>query len=159
MSARSGHQNKAKNSPASASNTCHAWDVIIKYYKMKGGPEYNSAPARKLSMSFGLDLSGGGSTGNNNRQGSIHLWRQVILSYFWPTYPGQISSDLAWPTYLLQYLLMSDIVSSLQIYAGEIITPPKVVFFTIFVHWLVVQTSTNISKNTTAAPFIRCTWQ
>ena len=87
MSARSGHQNKAKNSPTSASNTCHAWDVIIKYYKMKGGPEYNSAPARKLSMSFGLDLSGGGSTGNNNRQGSIHIWRQMILGYFLPTYP------------------------------------------------------------------------
>jgi len=81
MSARSGHQNKAKNSPASASNTCHAWDVIIKYYKMKGGPEYNSAPARKLSMSFGLDLSGGGSTGNNNRQALLAVINQIIVTH------------------------------------------------------------------------------
>ena len=128
MSARSGHQNKAKNSPASASNTCHAWDVIIKYYKMKGGPEYNSAPARKLSMSFGLDLSGGGSTGNNNRQGSIHIWRQMILGYFWPTYlPIFDSYRQIWLEYLPQDL-MSDFenyVPSLFICISKIVTYHK----------------------------------
>ena len=41
----------------------HAWDVVMKFYEMKGGAEYNSAPARRLSRSFGLDLAGSG-TGN-----------------------------------------------------------------------------------------------
>ena len=69
MSARSRGQPKASAaasaSGGSSSSTYHAWDVILKYYKMKGGPEYNAAPARKLSQSFGLDLAG---TTQNNRQ-------------------------------------------------------------------------------------------
>ena len=36
----------------------HAWDLVLKFYEMKGGAEFNSAPARKLSHSFGLDLVG-----------------------------------------------------------------------------------------------------
>ena len=42
----------------------HAWDVVMKFYEMKGGAEYNSAPARRLSRSFGLDLASGTGTGN-----------------------------------------------------------------------------------------------
>jgi hypothetical protein len=34
-------------------------------------------------------------------QGSIHIWRQMSWVIFdLPTYPNQISSDVAWPTYL-----------------------------------------------------------
>ena len=40
----------------------HAWDVVLKFYEMKGGAEFNSAPARRLSRSFGLDLAGSVST-------------------------------------------------------------------------------------------------
>ena len=36
----------------------HAWDVVLKFYEMKGGAEFNAAPARRLSRSFGLDLAG-----------------------------------------------------------------------------------------------------
>ena len=79
MSARSALQNKSRSSNPSTS--CHAWEVILKYYKMKGGPEYNAAPARKLSMSFGLDLSGGGSTGNNNRQALLAVINQIIVTH------------------------------------------------------------------------------
>jgi len=35
----------------------HAWDVVTKFYEMKGGAEFNSAPARRLSAAFGLDLA------------------------------------------------------------------------------------------------------
>ena len=35
---------------------------------------------------------------------------------------------------------MNFVVHTLQIFAGEIITPRKVVFLEIFVHWLTVQT-------------------
>ena len=47
----------------------HAWDVILKFYEMKMGHEYNSTPARKLSQSFGLDLSG--SASSNKQVGTL----------------------------------------------------------------------------------------
>lgn len=37
----------------------HAWDLLIKFYDMKHGKEYNESPARKLSQSFHLDIVGG----------------------------------------------------------------------------------------------------
>ena len=47
----------------------HAWDVVIKFYEMKGGAEFNSAPARRLSRSFGLDLAG--SSASNKQVGAV----------------------------------------------------------------------------------------
>ena len=37
----------------------HAWDLLIKFYDMKHGKEYNESPARMLSQSFHLDIVGG----------------------------------------------------------------------------------------------------
>ena len=74
MSARS-----SSSRSGGQSRSYHAWDVIVKYYTMKGGPEYNSAPARKLSMSFGLDLSAG--AGANNRQSLLSAINQIINSH------------------------------------------------------------------------------
>ncbi|XP_022219215.2 RUN domain-containing protein 1 [Drosophila obscura] len=34
----------------------HAWELIFEYYQMKHGEEYNNTPARKLSLSFQLDI-------------------------------------------------------------------------------------------------------
>lgn len=34
----------------------HAWHVILEYYHLKRGDEYNNTPARKLSQSFNLNL-------------------------------------------------------------------------------------------------------
>ena len=56
----------------------HAWDVVIKFYEMKGGAEYNSAPARRLSRSFGLDLAG---TSSNNKQALLQTIGQIISSH------------------------------------------------------------------------------
>merc|ERR1719210_781757 len=82
MSARSRGQPKASASASasggSSSSTYHAWDVILKYYKMKGGPEYNAAPARKLSQSFGLDLAG---TTQNNRQSLLSAINHILNSH------------------------------------------------------------------------------
>ncbi|XP_067654664.1 RUN domain-containing protein 1-like isoform X1 [Haliotis asinina] len=39
--------------------TLHAWDLLLKYYEMKHGREYNESPARKLSQSFHLNIVGG----------------------------------------------------------------------------------------------------
>ena len=51
-----------------AGGMTHAWDVILKFYEMKMGHEYNSTPARKLSQSFGLDLSGSASSNKQVQQ-------------------------------------------------------------------------------------------
>ena len=53
----------ARGGAGARTGILHAWDVVMKFYEMKGGAEYNSAPARRLSRSFGLDLAGSG-TGN-----------------------------------------------------------------------------------------------
>lgn len=34
----------------------HAWELILEYYNLKHGEEYNNTPARKLSQSFQLDI-------------------------------------------------------------------------------------------------------
>ena len=42
-----------------SSSSMHAWLIVLKYYEIKNGHRYNSAPAQKLSQSFNLDLVGG----------------------------------------------------------------------------------------------------
>ena len=59
----------------------HAWDVVMKFYEMKGGAEYNSAPARRLSRSFGLDLAGSG-TGNKQVSNEEYNYFEVNLKLF-----------------------------------------------------------------------------
>jgi hypothetical protein len=76
MSARSSRAKSSGN--GNGSSPYHAWDVVLKFYTMKGGPEYNAAPARKLSMSFGLDLSG---TSANNRQALLAVIDHIINTH------------------------------------------------------------------------------
>ncbi|KAG8184229.1 hypothetical protein JTE90_013205 [Oedothorax gibbosus] len=40
----------------------HAWDLILKYYELKNGYQYNASPARKLCQSFNLEIIGGVAT-------------------------------------------------------------------------------------------------
>lgn len=47
------------NRAAGATKLMHAWDLLLKFYEMKHGKEYNESPARKLSQSFHLDIVGG----------------------------------------------------------------------------------------------------
>lgn len=44
---------------SSAVKLMHAWDLLLKYYEIKHGKQYNSTPARKLSQSFNLEIVGG----------------------------------------------------------------------------------------------------
>lgn len=46
-------------SRAAQTKMMHAWDLLLKYYEMKHGKEYNETPARKLSSSFDLNIVGG----------------------------------------------------------------------------------------------------
>ncbi|XP_043466603.1 RUN domain-containing protein 1-like [Leptopilina heterotoma] len=47
-----------QRSQNSTSSSMHAWLIVLKYYEIKNGQRYNSAPAQKLSQSFNLDLVG-----------------------------------------------------------------------------------------------------
>lgn len=44
---------------ASATKMMHAWDLVLKYYDLKNGYQYNASPARKLCQSFNLEIVGG----------------------------------------------------------------------------------------------------
>lgn len=44
---------------AAVTQEMHAWDLLLKFYDMKHGVEYNQSPARKLSQSFHLEIVGG----------------------------------------------------------------------------------------------------
>ena len=59
----------------------HAWDVVLKFYEMKGGAEFNSAPARRLSRSFGLDLAGSVSTNKQVELETLELELEITF-YF-----------------------------------------------------------------------------
>ncbi|XP_014675156.1 PREDICTED: RUN domain-containing protein 1-like isoform X2 [Priapulus caudatus] len=45
--------------PTAELKAMHAWELLLKYYELKDGPEYNATPARKLSQSFDLSVVGG----------------------------------------------------------------------------------------------------
>ncbi|EEC00804.1 conserved hypothetical protein, partial [Ixodes scapularis] len=46
---------------ANAPSLLHAWDLVLRYYEIKNGDQFNASPARKLSESFNLDVIGGTS--------------------------------------------------------------------------------------------------
>ncbi|OQR74749.1 RUN domain-containing protein 1-like [Tropilaelaps mercedesae] len=48
--------------PGHGSTPLHIWDLILKYYFFKNGPQYNATPARKLSESFNLNIVNGVSS-------------------------------------------------------------------------------------------------
>ncbi|XP_075156419.1 RUN domain-containing protein 1 isoform X2 [Haematobia irritans] len=41
---------------AGSTRPMHAWELILEFYYLKHGDEYNNTPARKLSQSFNLDI-------------------------------------------------------------------------------------------------------
>lgn len=48
----------------SSGKMMHAWELILKYYELKNGENFNATPARKLSQSFNLDLTGNSTSSN-----------------------------------------------------------------------------------------------
>lgn len=45
----------------------HVWELILEYYHIKNGDKFNETPARKLSQSFNLDISGASSATSNKQ--------------------------------------------------------------------------------------------
>lgn len=46
---------------ATPNEQMHVWELILEYYHIKNGDQFNDTPARKLSESFNLDIMGTGS--------------------------------------------------------------------------------------------------
>ncbi|KAK7071162.1 RUN [Halocaridina rubra] len=62
-----------------ATKLMHAWDLILKYYHMKKGDQYNRTPARRLSQSFNLEIHGGSAI--TNKQSLLTVIGNVIASH------------------------------------------------------------------------------
>uniref|UniRef100_T1KBT9 RUN domain-containing protein n=2 Tax=Tetranychus urticae TaxID=32264 RepID=T1KBT9_TETUR len=48
----------ARSAQLSHDRSMTAWDLILKYYELKNGQQFNSCPARRLSQSFNLEIVG-----------------------------------------------------------------------------------------------------
>lgn len=64
---------------AAESSNAHAWELVLRYYKMKNGDQFNSAPALKLSQSFNLDV-GNHCTGSSTQKLLITI-RNIISTH------------------------------------------------------------------------------
>ncbi|KAJ8983332.1 hypothetical protein NQ317_010871 [Molorchus minor] len=65
---------------SSLTNTqIHAWEIVLEYYDMKNGDQYNSTPARKLSQSFNLDIAG--AAPSSNKQNMLCCIGSIISTH------------------------------------------------------------------------------
>nr|XP_045596477.1 RUN domain-containing protein 1-like isoform X2 [Procambarus clarkii] len=62
-----------------AAKLMHAWDLILKYYQFKKGDQYNRTPARRLSQSFNLEITGGSAM--TNKQSLLGVIGSIISSH------------------------------------------------------------------------------
>lgn len=55
-----------RSASPSSSERVHAWEIVLEYYNLKNGDRFNSTPARKLSQSFNLEMSGASLTSSKH---------------------------------------------------------------------------------------------
>lgn len=61
------------------SEQMHVWELILEYYHIKNGNQFNDTPARKLSESFNLDIMGGlGSQSSSNKHTMLTAIGSII---------------------------------------------------------------------------------
>lgn len=68
---------RPKESPSSCE--MHVWELILKFYDLKNGDQFNSTPARKLSQSFNLDILGGCAV--STKQSLLSVIGNIIASH------------------------------------------------------------------------------
>lgn len=56
----------------------HVWELILEYYHIKNGDQFNDTPARKLSQSFNLDIMGIGVQTSSNKHTMLTAIGSVI---------------------------------------------------------------------------------
>ncbi|KAF2879176.1 hypothetical protein ILUMI_26994 [Ignelater luminosus] len=64
---------KASESPI------HAWEIVLKYYHLKNGEQFNSSPTTKLSQSFDLDITG--ESGKSNKHNILFAIGNIISTH------------------------------------------------------------------------------
>lgn len=64
---------------SSSTHSIHIWELILRYYELNDGDQFNSTPARKLSQSFNLDIVGG--TAITNKQGLLSTIGSILASH------------------------------------------------------------------------------
>lgn len=56
----------------------HVWELILEYYHIKNGDQFNETPARKLSESFNLDIMGMASQTTSNKHTMLTAIGSII---------------------------------------------------------------------------------
>lgn len=56
----------------------HVWELILEYYHIKNGDQFNETPARKLSESFNLDIMGMASQTSSNKHTMLTAIGSII---------------------------------------------------------------------------------
>lgn len=88
----------------------HVWNLILEYYYLKNGSQFNETPARKLSQSFNLDITGAISENKSNKHSMLSAIGSIIAlhapykrsnnSHF----KAFVSAGLKWVQPLRRYL-------------------------------------------------------
>lgn len=65
--------------PADSPTSCHAWHVLLAYYRLRHGDTYNAAPQRRLSDSFSLTRVGHRTI--TNRMTLLSVLGDIISSH------------------------------------------------------------------------------
>lgn len=60
------------------SEEMHVWELILEYYHIKNGDQFNDTPARKLSESFNLDIMGLGSQTSSSKHTMLTAIGSII---------------------------------------------------------------------------------
>lgn len=59
----------------------HVWELILEYYYLKNGSQFNETPARKLSESFNLDISGIATQVKSNKHTMLSAIGSIIAMH------------------------------------------------------------------------------
>lgn len=59
----------------------HVWELILEYYYLKNGSQFNETPARKLSESFNLDITGMASHTKSNKHSMLSAIGSIITMH------------------------------------------------------------------------------
>lgn len=72
------HHRRDEASDERNNQQMHVWELILEYYHIKNGDQFNETPARKLSESFNLDIMGMASQTSSNKHTMLTAIGSII---------------------------------------------------------------------------------
>lgn len=72
------HRRNSDASEHRENHQMHVWELILEYYHIKNGDQFNDTPARKLSESFNLDIMGITSHSTSNKHTMLTAIGSII---------------------------------------------------------------------------------